>query len=204
MVLINHDQGTLPSPGQVRRRRFTVQKHAASHLHYDFRLECGEILKSWAMPVGPCLDPTRRRRATLVKDHSFGAGLFEGTIPPGVYGAGTVMLWDAGTCRTEHDVKRGLGEGRLKFELYGTKLRGGWSLIRTSSRHAIREEWVLIKDDDSEAVPLRNGDILISQPLSLTGRTMAEIAQDPPPFIPKTKSPPRNQRSLFSHDDLEG
>ena len=178
-------------------RHFTVQKHAASRLHYDFRLQYAGIFKSWAIPDGPCLDWTERRLAILVDDHSLGAGLFEGTIPPGVYGAGTVMRWDFGECLVDGDMKRGLGEGLLKFELRGTKLKGGWCLKRISRRNAPQEQWWLIKDNDSEAKPLSEQDILISHPLSLEGRTMDEIATDPPPFVPRKKKPRRVQPSLF-------
>jgi bifunctional non-homologous end joining protein LigD len=167
----------------VRRRRakvlaFVVQKHRASHLHYDFRLEWNGVLLSWAVPKGPSLDPSLKRLAMQVEDHPVEYGDFEGVIAPGEYGGGTVMVWDKGTWIPEvPDVDKALREGELKFTLRGKKLKGSWVLVRTrgfgkNPRHA----WLLIKHRDADTI---KADITIDEPRSvLSNRTMAEIARD--------------------------
>src|SRR3954471_1340112 len=113
--------------------RFLIQKHAASHLHYDFRLELHGVLLSWAVPKGPSLDPADKRLAMHVEDHPIEYGNFEGTIPKGQYGGGTVMLWDQGTWMPIGDPEAAYKKGHLKFELQGKKLHGRWALVRTRS-----------------------------------------------------------------------
>jgi bifunctional non-homologous end joining protein LigD len=142
-----------------RARFFCVQKHLASHLHYDLRLEHNGVLLSWAVPKGPSLDPTIKRLAMHVEDHPFEYGEFEGVIPEG-YGAGIVMLWDRGTWTPEaEDVDAALKKGDLKFTLDGYKLKGSWVLVRTSGRYAgarggagtgagPARSWLLIKHRD--------------------------------------------------------
>src|SRR5262245_60377497 len=126
------DFGKTPEPpGKValkaqRELTFIVQKHDASHLHYDFRLELDGVLKSWAVPKGPDLDPANKRLAMQVEDHPLEYGGFEGVIPKGQYGGGTVMLWDRGTWEPVGDPHKGYREGNLKFTLDGEKLHGGW------------------------------------------------------------------------------
>jgi bifunctional non-homologous end joining protein LigD len=141
---------------KATERFFCVQKHLASHLHYDFRLEHDGVLLSWAVPKGPSLDPGTRRLAMQVEDHPIEYGTFEGVIPSG-YGAGIVMLWDRGTWTPEvEDVDAALKKGDLKFTLDGYKLKGSWALVRTSGRGARQEygskpSWLLIKHRDDWA-----------------------------------------------------
>lgn len=160
---------------------FCVQKHLASHLHYDFRLEYDGVLLSWAVPKGPSLDPSTKRLAMHVEDHPVEYGDFEGVIPSG-YGAGIVMLWDRGTWTPEvEDVDAALKKGDLKFTLDGFKLKGSWVLVRTGGRGGGGDgrSWLLIKHRDEWA-----GDVDIAEfaPLSVkSGGDLADIlAQDNP------------------------
>lgn len=151
-------EGTV-SPRKGRELFFCVQKHLASHLHYDFRLEHNGVLLSWAVPKGPSLDPKTKRLAMQTEDHPFDYGEFEGVIPEG-YGAGIVMLWDRGTWTPEvADVDAALRKGDLKFTLNGYKLKGSWVLVRTSGRYpgaragtgSGQRSWLLIKHKDDWA-----------------------------------------------------
>ena len=153
------------------RRRFVIQKHAASRLHYDFRLELDGVFKSWAVTRGPSLDPKEKRLAVEVEDHPLAYGDFEGTIPAGQYGGGTVMIWDRGTWEPEvDDVDAALAKGDLKFTLHGTKLKGSWVLVRMRDR-----QWLLIKHRDKAA---SNLDIAAAKPRSaVSRRTLAGIAR---------------------------
>ena len=157
---------------------FVVQKHAASRLHYDFRLELDGVLKSWAVAKGPSLVAGEKRLAVHVEDHPLDYGGFEGTIPKGQYGGGTVMLWDRGTWEPEGDPGKDYGKGRLTFRLDGEKLHGRWHLVRMRSRAGERnEQWLLIKSDDEWARAADEPDLLDEAPLSVaTGRSMDEIA----------------------------
>jgi bifunctional non-homologous end joining protein LigD len=157
---------------------FVIQKHAASRLHYDFRLELDGVLKSWAVARGPSLVPGEKRLAVHVEDHPLAYGGFEGTIPQGEYGGGTVMLWDRGTWEPEGDARKDYEKGRLTFTLEGEKLHGAWHLVRMRSRPGERREnWLLIKSEDAWTRPEDAPDILDEEPLSVaTGRTMDEIA----------------------------
>src|SRR5687768_1547626 len=144
------------SASKKKDRFFCVQKHLASHLHYDFRLEHDGVLLSWAVPKGPSLDPSVRRLAMQVEDHPVEYGDFEGVIPEG-YGAGIVMLWDRGTWEPEiDDVAAALEKGELKFKLNGVKLKGSWVLVRTRSREASDQgrSWLLIKHRDEWGGPI--------------------------------------------------
>lgn len=137
---------------------FVVQKHAASHLHYDFRLELDGVLKSWAIPKGPSMNPDEKRLAIMVEDHPYNYKDFEGTIPEGNYGAGTVIVWDNGTYTpsdekykgsVEHKMKEDLDEGHLSFILKGKKLKGEFSLVKFKGKQD--NVWLLIKKDDPYA-----------------------------------------------------
>ena len=162
-----------------RERVFVVQKHAATRLHYDFRLELDGVLLSWAVPKGPSLDPNDKRLAMHVEDHPLEYGDFEGVIPPKQYGAGTVMVWDRGTWIPKGDPAEGYAKGRLKFELDGTKLKGGWNLVRSHSGKYGDKGWLLIKEADEFARLGPDADIAQDRPDSaLTGRSMEQIAAD--------------------------
>lgn len=159
---------------------FVVQKHDASHLHYDFRLELDGVLKSWAVPKGPSLDPAEKRLAMRTEDHPLDYGDFEGTIPQAEYGGGTVMLWDEGRWIPEpgKDPSKTIEEGHLHFTLEGERMKGEWVMFRLKGRpNDKRESWMLKKVDDEFAEPA-NGDELVDECTTsvTTGRTMAEIA----------------------------
>ena len=174
--------GITPEPrGRKGRRagnRYVIQKHAARRLHYDLRLELDGVMKSWAIARGPSLDPGQKRLAVHVEDHPIEYNAFEGTIPEGEYGGGTVMIWDRGHWIPEGDPHKGYAKGHLDFVLEGQKLRGRWHLVRMRPRERdLHENWLLIKGNDEEARSGRDEDILEEQPLSAaTGRSMEEIA----------------------------
>ena len=150
---------------------FVVQKHNASRLHYDFRLEVGGTLKSWAIPKGPSLNPADKRLAVAVEDHSLGYAHFEGNLPEGTYGAGEVIVWDTGEYTSEDDMKRALKAGRVSFTLKGKKLKGGWSLVRLQRDP---KTWLLIKGDDRYASA--ENDVLEDGRSVLTKRTIEDLA----------------------------
>jgi bifunctional non-homologous end joining protein LigD len=147
---------------------FVIQKHAASHLHYDFRLELDGTLKSWAVPKGPSLDPADKRMAVHVEDHPIDYRGFEGTIPAGRYGAGTVIVWDRGTWEPTGDPRAGYAAGKLEFKLNGEKLSGGWTLVRMHGHANEREEpWLLIKERDEAARPASEYSVVEAEPGSV-------------------------------------
>jgi bifunctional non-homologous end joining protein LigD len=158
--------------------RYVIQKHAATRLHYDLRLELDGVMKSWAVTRGPSLDPNEKRLAVHVEDHPIEYNTFEGTIPKGEYGGGTVMIWDRGRWSPEGDGHKGYAKGHLVFDLDGEKLHGRWHLVRMRSRPKERHEnWLLIKGKDDEARGPRGKDILEEEPRSaVTGRSLDEIA----------------------------
>jgi len=173
-----------PEGKATRRRstrglRFVIQKHAASHLHFDFRLELDGVMKSWAVPKGPSYDPSVRRLAMEVEDHPIEYNAFEGTIPKGEYGGGTVMLWDRGTYEPEGGggadaLREGYERGDLKIVMHGKRMKGGWVLVRMR-REAGRAQWLLIKHRDELADP--DYDVVEEAVTSVaSGRTMEEIA----------------------------
>lgn len=165
-----------PEPaGSARRRKkkqgdaalqFCIQKHDASHLHYDFRLELDGTMKSWAVPKGPSLDPKAKRLAVHVEDHPLDYATFEGHIPEGHYGAGDVIVWDRGVWIPEGDPQQGYAKGKLKFTLQGEKLAGLWNLVRTHMPGR-KEQWFLIKHQDEQARPLDEYDVLVAEPDSV-------------------------------------
>ncbi len=156
---------------------FVVQKHEASHLHYDFRLELDGVLKSWAVAKGPSVDPAVKRLAVETEDHPLTYGDFEGTIPKGQYGGGTVMVWDQGTWEPTEDPRQGFKAGRLKFALHGEKMKGLWALVRMKRRPQDRRpNWLLIKDKDPAAVPGDPDKLLRRDKSAKTARSMTAIA----------------------------
>ena len=147
---------------------YLIQEHHARRLHYDFRLELDGTLKSWAVPKGPCLDPSVKRLAVHVEDHPVEYGTFEGEIPPGNYGAGTVIVWDRGTWEPAGGIeqaRKAYEAGKLKFTLHGKKLHGGWALVRSAMRGSgDKEQWLLIKERDEEARPQSEYDVVAQEP----------------------------------------
>jgi bifunctional non-homologous end joining protein LigD len=186
---------TAEPKGKVARSaggcRYVIQKHEARHLHFDFRLELDGVLKSWAVTRGPSLDPANKRLAVRTEDHPVAYGSFEGTIPEGQYGGGTVMLWDEGHWRPQGDPHEGLKEGVLKFELDGKRLKGGFALVRLrSDAKSKRETWLLVKERDRYAAP--DSDPLKRWTTSVrSGRNLSEIAAGgpDPPAHAKTRMP---------------
>ncbi|SHN79510.1 DNA ligase D [Bradyrhizobium erythrophlei] len=171
-----------------KQRRFVIQKHDATRLHYDFRLEFDGVFKSWAVTRGPSLDPHDKRLAVEVEDHPLDYGDFEGTIPKGQYGGGTVQLWDRGTWESDNPEK-GFAKGDLKFTLHGDKLHGSWVLVRM--RHdrtgGKRTNWLLIKHRDEYAREGEGNDLLAEDRSVASGRSMSQIAsgkgKPPKPFM---------------------
>lgn len=202
---------TAEPSGEVRSRsrrglRFVIQKHAASRLHYDFRIELDGVMKSWAVPKGPSYDPKVRRLAMQVEDHPIEYNTFEGTIPEGEYGGGTVMLWDRGTFEPEAGggqdaVREGYERGDLKIVMHGKRMFGGWVLVRMRRDDTGRAQWLLIKHRDEFA----NADVDVTAVATTsvtTGRTMEQIANrgrrvwhSNRDAKPKKKVPARRKRS---------
>lgn len=200
-----------PEPsGRVKRGKkkkkalFVIQKHDASHLHYDFRLEIDGVLVSWAVPKGPSTDPKDKRLAIQTEDHPMAYAHFEGVIPEGNYGAGTVMVWDTGTYENiKHknnklvNMTDCLADGQIEIVLQGKKLQGAFALIKTKWHEGNKNQWLLMKMKDDYADARRN--LLASEPNSaLTGRTMAQIAQEQGDEI-KKKAKPRKKPQHKKH-----
>jgi bifunctional non-homologous end joining protein LigD len=192
-----------PEPeGRVHARAsrdpvFVIQKHAASHLHYDFRLEHNGVLLSWAVPKGPSLDPRDKRLAMHVEDHPIEYGDFEGVIPPKQYGSGTVLLWDRGTWEPQGDVDAGYRQGKLKFVLHGEKLHGGWMLVKShGGKYDGEKSWLLIKENDEYARTGPDGHVVETEPDSVaSGRSLEAIAADPEREWHSNKSVAENVKS---------
>ncbi|WLH37748.1 DNA ligase D [Pseudomonas sp. FP2196] len=178
--------------------QFCIQKHDASHLHYDFRLELDGALKSWAVPKGPSLDPKVKRLAVHVEDHPLDYATFEGSIPEGHYGAGDVIVWDRGVWIPLEEPQKAYAKGKLKFELQGEKLAGIWNLVRTHMPGK-KENWFLIKHRDDAARPQDDYDVLVAEPDSvLSERTLVDkpkLAAKQVKPIEKTAAKPRRKAS---------
>jgi bifunctional non-homologous end joining protein LigD len=174
--------GITPEPrgrkGPRRGNHYVIQKHAATRLHYDLRLELDGVMRSWAVTRGPSLDPNEKRLAVQVEDHPIEYNSFEGTIPKGEYGGGTVIIWDRGHWTPEGDPHKGIAKGHLAFDLDGEKLHGRWHLVRLRKRANDRHDnWLLIKGKDEYARASRDEDILEEEPQSVvTGRSIEDIA----------------------------
>jgi bifunctional non-homologous end joining protein LigD len=169
--------------GRADKHRFVIQRHAATRLHYDLRLELDGVYKSWAVTRTPSLDPAVKRLAVEVEDHPIEYGTFEGTIPKEQYGGGTVQLWDRGAWAPQGDDPEGeLAKGHLKFTMDGERMQGKWALIRMRDDAAktgrkVRHNWLLIKEIDDKARRGKAGDALMKDVTSVkTGRTLDEIA----------------------------
>src|SRR5215469_18472765 len=182
-----------PKVAPAKELRFVIQKHDATRLHYDFRLELGGVFKSWAVTRGPSLDPQDKRLAVEVEDHPLDYGDFEGTIPKGEYGGGTVMLWDRGYWLPEgaSSPEEALAAGDLKFTLEGQKLHGSWVLVRMKGDRfgGKRTNWLLIKHKDQFVRPGEGESILAEDRSVASGRSMDQIAEGkgpaPKPFMLK-------------------
>ena len=192
--------GVTPEPANGGRPNakalaYVIQKHWASRLHYDFRLEFQGTLKSWAVPKGPSLDPQTKRMAVQVEDHPLSYGNFEGTIPAKQYGAGQVIVWDRGTWSPTEDASRGLKDGKLKFELHGEKLRGRWTLVRMRGDGEKQVPWLLIKERDGEVRTAAEYDITEALPDSvMRGSTTGKPVADKPPAQLKKIAPAKDLR----------
>ncbi|MCD2181845.1 DNA ligase D [Rhizobium sp. GN54] len=186
----NFDKTSEPRGGRAKAggAGFVIQKHDARRLHYDFRLEMDGVLKSWAVTRGPSLVPGEKRLAVHVEDHPLEYGGFEGTIPKGEYGGGTVIVWDRGTWEPLEDPHRGYAKGHLEFALHGEKLHGLWHLVRMEGKPGERREnWLLIKGEDDDARNEGDPDILEERPESVkTGRLIADVAGEEPGWSSKT------------------
>ena len=174
---------------------YVVQKHWASHLHYDFRIELGGVMKSWAVPKGPSLDPKDKRMAVQVEDHPLAYAGFEGTIPPKQYGAGQVIVWDRGTWRPLGDAEQGLRDGNLKFELQGHKLHGKWVLVRMKGKGEKQVPWLLIKEKDAFARASADFSVVDEQPDSV--QVLADSARA------SSRAPSRTPASAASDTPVE-
>ncbi|MGB3124601.1 MAG: DNA ligase D [Pseudomonas sp.] len=172
---------------------FVIQKHDARNLHYDFRLELDGVLKSWAVPKGPSLDPSQKRLAVHVEDHPLSYGNFEGSIPAGSYGAGDVIVWDRGVWQPHEDPHKAYAAGKLKFTLVGEKLSGDWALVRTRLKGSgDKEQWLLIKEKDPQARPAADYDIVQAEPKSVLSNASVGDSK------PKAKPQPRAKRQKAS------
>lgn len=171
---------SVPADAASAARGFVVQKHWASRLHYDFRLELDGVLLSWAVPKGPCYDPKEKRMAIHVEDHPVDYSSFEGTIPRRQYGAGTVIVWDRGTWEPIGDPRAGMRAGKLVFRLHGEKLAGLWELVRIAKPGDKQDAWMLFKKRDEWARPLADYDVVKALPDSVTVKPLGRVEEREP------------------------
>ncbi|KQN42097.1 ATP-dependent DNA ligase [Pseudomonas sp. Leaf48] len=197
------DKRTRKKTAQAHGLQFCIQKHDASHLHYDFRLELDGALKSWAVPKGPSLDPKVKRLAIHVEDHPLEYATFEGSIPEGHYGAGDVIVWDRGVWIPQDDAEQAYAKGRLKFELQGEKLSGLWNLVRTHMPGK-KEQWFLIKHQDAAARPQTEYDVLVAEPDSVLSDRSIIAKQTKPADKPKPVKKPKASARQEKSPQLTG
>jgi bifunctional non-homologous end joining protein LigD len=164
----------------ARPLAYVIQKHWASRLHYDFRLELDGVLLSWAVPKGPSFDPVEKRMAVHVEDHPVGYGSFEGTIPAKQYGAGTVIVWDRGSWEPVGDAREGMARGKLVFRLHGEKLAGLWELVRISKPDDRQDQWMLFKKRDEWARPRADYDVVAALPDSVVDKPLGPVEEREP------------------------
>ncbi|GAO26477.1 ATP-dependent DNA ligase [Alicycliphilus sp. B1] len=171
----------MAKPRKAKQRSFVIQKHWASRLHYDFRLELDGVLQSWAVPKGPSYDPAEKRMAVHVENHPVSYGSFEGVIPPKQYGAGTVIVWDNGTWEPVGDPHEGMSKGKLLFKLHGQKLAGLWELVRISKPEDKQDQWMLFKKrGDPWARPRAEYDVVAALPDSVVERPLGPVEEREP------------------------
>ncbi|CAN7595401.1 DNA ligase D [Variovorax paradoxus] len=182
-AITSEPRGRRARPGKALS--FVIQKHAASRLHYDFRLELDGVLVSWAVPKGPSYDPADKRMAIHVEDHPLSYGSFEGTIPPKQYGAGTVIVWDNGTWEPIGDPHEGLAKGKLVFRMHGQKMEGLWELVKIAKGGEKQEPWLLFKKRDEFARAKADYDVVSALPDSVIAKPLRTAA--PPASAPRTK-----------------
>jgi bifunctional non-homologous end joining protein LigD len=179
---------------------YVIQKHAASHLHYDFRLELDGVLLSWSVPKGPSLAPTTRRLAMRTEDHPLDYADFEGIIPKGEYGGGTVVVWDRGRREAEGDARDSVKKGRLTFQLHGAKLSGRWHLVRTRP-NGKGEEWLLFKGKDDASNDQASS--VDERPESvISGRTVEEITASPGAVWKSNRAQPVKHKPAANQNEL--
>lgn len=194
-----------PRKSKTRKPIFVVQKHDASHLHYDFRLEMEGVLKSWAVPKGPSYDPSVKRLAMMTEDHPFEYASFEGVIPEGNYGAGNVIIWDQGTwefIEPGDDPVAALRKGKLTFRLHGKKLFAEWALIKLRGRSERNNEWLLIKHQDEFATP--GFDITREAPLSVVSNRDVDDLGDAREWQSNRKAATRKPRTVADALRVDG
>ncbi len=205
----NFDATPEPADGGVPNedaRAFVIQKHWASRLHYDLRLELGGTMKSWAVPKGPSFDPADKRMAVQVEDHPISYNAFEGTIPAGNYGAGKVIIWDKGVWVPLDDPEKGYRDGKLKFEMRGHKMRGRWTLVRMKGRGEKQEPWLLIKEKDEFVRPASEFSVVDEMPDSVKRLPDRPVVRDGAVVSPQAtqpSGPPAGARKVALPRDLQ-
>ena len=187
---------------RTKQRSFVIQKHAATRLHYDFRLEFDGVLWSWAVPKGPSYDPAEKRMAVHVEDHPVSYGSFEGTIPPKQYGAGEVIVWDRGTWEPVGDARAGMEQGKLVFRLNGEKLAGLWELVRIRKAGDRQDPWLLFKKKDEWAKPMAAYDVVSALPDSVIAKPLGLLAEREAPGGRAAAT--RESAAPVAHDALVG